>query len=146
MALTVNTIFCDDIRLEQQGKVTIVGTFSGAVLLPAYPASLPKLCVVVSLTIPLDTLPSHLKTVIYLGDDVLKSHEVTDLASPPVRGFPESIEGPEDAEFQWMGLDQYFTLAPLEVDAPKALRVKVFADGKEYKGAALYFVRQKPAP
>ncbi|OJX68065.1 hypothetical protein [Magnetospirillum sp. 64-120] len=145
MPLTVHTVYCDDIRFEQQGKVSIIGTFGGAVLLPAYPATLPKLCVVVSVMIPLDIQPKQVRTVVCLGDDELKSHDVTDL-SPPSRDFPEGIEGPPDVDFHWVNVDQYFVLSPLVIDRPKALRVKVFADGEEYKGAALYFIGRKEAP
>ncbi|MCA1909587.1 MAG: hypothetical protein LDL39_14605 [Magnetospirillum sp.] len=145
MSVTVNTVYCDDIRFEQQGKVSIIGTFGGAVLLPAYPATLPKLGVVVSVMIPLDAQIKQVRTVVYLGDDELKSHVVTDL-TPPSSDFPADFEGPPDVDFHWHSVDQYFLLSPLVIDRPKALRVKVFADDAEYKGAALYFIGRKKAP
>lgn len=145
MPVSVHTVYCDDIRFEQNGKVSIIGTFGGAVLLPAYPATLPKLGIVVSVIVPLDVHLKQVRTVVCLGDEELKSHVVTDLA-PPSPGFPEGIEGPPDVDFRWVNVDQYFVLSPVMIDRPKSLFVKVFADDTEYKGAALHFIGRKMAP
>lgn len=49
------TLFCDDVRYEQAGKVSYIGSYGGDIRVYAdKPAILPKLCAVVQLLIPID--------------------------------------------------------------------------------------------
>ena len=42
---TGSTIFCDDIRYEINGKVTLVGVYAADMVLPNdFPVTLPKIC------------------------------------------------------------------------------------------------------
>lgn len=43
--INFNAVFCDDIRHEINGKVMIVGAYSGIMFLPAFPYKLGRLCV-----------------------------------------------------------------------------------------------------
>lgn len=38
-------MFCDDIRQELTGKLTIVGCYSGEMFVPSFPFKVPKICV-----------------------------------------------------------------------------------------------------
>lgn len=41
----ISTVFCDDIRHEIGGKLSLIGCYGETVSLPQLPASIPKLCV-----------------------------------------------------------------------------------------------------
>ncbi|MEM7006045.1 MAG: hypothetical protein AAF498_09195 [Pseudomonadota bacterium] len=41
-------IFCDDIRTETSGKLLLIGTYTGPVVVESFPASLTLRCVVIS--------------------------------------------------------------------------------------------------
>jgi hypothetical protein len=43
----LQTIFCDDIRHELGGKLSYIGVYSGRLIVPDFPVTLPKLCVAV---------------------------------------------------------------------------------------------------
>jgi hypothetical protein len=52
IARHLQTIFCDDIRHEVGGKLSYIGVYSGRLLVPGFPLSLPKLCVAVRAVAP----------------------------------------------------------------------------------------------
>ena len=44
MTRYVHATYCDDIRQEVGGKLTLVGVYNGSLLVPSFPVVLPKLC------------------------------------------------------------------------------------------------------
>jgi len=48
----VKTLFCDDIRYETEGKLSFIGVYSGGLFVPAFPVTLPKLCLSVKIVTP----------------------------------------------------------------------------------------------
>lgn len=146
MSIEVHNVFCDDIRYELGGKITLVGTFAGIIVVPSFPVLIPRLSVCVSVAMPIGNPPKSLAIKVFLGRTEIYSHTYSQSELSPIQGFPPEIEGPEDAELTQMALSQYFSLPEIKVEGPQSLTVKVYADGKEYKGASLYFSRRKEAP
>lgn len=69
-------IFCDDIRVETGNKFTLVGCYGADLLLPQFPATLPKLGAYVRIYTPIATPVKQLKLRLTLNSDVLGEMEV----------------------------------------------------------------------
>lgn len=58
LIMTINfsstSIFCDDIRHEQNGKISLMGIYNGEMYVPAFPITLPKICSYFELRVPPD--------------------------------------------------------------------------------------------
>lgn len=63
------TIFCEDIRHEVSGQVTYVGVYTGAVTVPQFPFTLPKLAMAVHYRQPLDAPRENVRVFVYFGED-----------------------------------------------------------------------------
>ena len=50
----VHTIFCDDLRQEVGNKVSFMGCYQGELFVPFVPLLLPKLCVYVTVSTPVE--------------------------------------------------------------------------------------------
>jgi hypothetical protein len=51
---SLTTIFCDDIRHEINGKVSLMGMYRGEMFVPDFPITLPKICAFFELRLPPD--------------------------------------------------------------------------------------------
>jgi hypothetical protein len=64
------TIFCDDIRDELGGKLSLIGVYGPDLIIDApFPALLPKLGILVNARIPIDRTISGLRLIIYAPGD-----------------------------------------------------------------------------
>lgn len=61
----ISALFCDDVRHELGGKITVVGLYQQIATFPAFPARLPRLSVVLSLTVPKTRQFEHATFKIY---------------------------------------------------------------------------------
>lgn len=65
-----HTVFCDDIRRELNGKMTLVGSYNGAMFINgALPTTLPKFCLAVSLWEEQGSLEPVSVKVFFPGDE-----------------------------------------------------------------------------
>jgi hypothetical protein len=49
------SVFCDDIRSEVNGKMSLMGILGGLMYIPSFPAVLPKLCAILTASTPVDS-------------------------------------------------------------------------------------------
>lgn len=132
----VTSLFSDDIRHEIGGKVSYIGVYNSALMMPSFPANLSKLCVTVKLLNP----PSEpFKEAIFR---VLKDEEI--LAEGVITGeethkFSQAAGTDDgiDPENRLMAIQSIFVFSPLVVEGPCILRVRVIVDGAELKGSGL---------
>jgi len=81
------TIFCDDIRQEIGGKFSYIGVYSGFMFVPAFPITLPKLCLAISLLQRREILEANIGLRIFLPGE-------TDDNTPSIQAeFQELKEG-----------------------------------------------------
>lgn len=62
-----SVLFCDDIRHELGGKVSLMGIYGSHLLLPALPSNLIKLSVHFSIELPTESKPESVTIVIFVG-------------------------------------------------------------------------------
>jgi hypothetical protein len=79
----LQTIFCEDIRTENLGKVSLMGVFNGAVLVPGFPTVLPRFAIRMILDGPpeLHNQPWFVKIV--LGDQIIAQIESGQVVPSP---------------------------------------------------------------
>ncbi|MCB1821140.1 MAG: hypothetical protein KDI73_06110 [Candidatus Competibacteraceae bacterium] len=132
----VETLFCDDIRHEINGKLSYIGVYSGALLVPAFPATLPKLCVSVKVVTPADE-PLRSLTLRVLKDDEILQEIVLDeeqLASA-LEVFAELSD--EERRFRVQMPQFLLEFVPLYLEKACTLRVRALADHSELWGVGL---------
>lgn len=131
----LEAVFCDEIRIENNGKKIFIGVYSSAMLVDAFPATLPRLTVSLNLLLSSNRHPKDsLRFVLLMDEAVLAESEVpADLLSEMrVRAAERAHD-----ETSIGRLTVEFNLTPFKVPSPCKLRVRAHADGHEIKTAGL---------
>jgi hypothetical protein len=97
------TFFCDDIRPEIGGKITIAGVYTGTMIVASeYPIALPKFCLLIYYQEPVDADWDDLKIAIHMPgqeEPITQTIPLSQLRGQ-VRPPPSHLPMPEDAEPQ----------------------------------------------
>jgi len=130
MRRDLHAIYCDDIRYEIGGKISLVGMYRATMLVPEVPVVLPKLCVYLSASTPLDRPYKMVRFTLYLDDDVLSEAEMEsdfDPASIANAGKDLRLVCQTDME-----------MSPFEIKKECIIRARaIFDDEDESKGPGL---------
>ncbi len=133
---TVHVIYCDDIRNEAFGKLSLMGVYHADLIIPAFPATLPKLCAYIVAKFPWGKQPKKLLELKLLKDEEVVAQFAMDESSLGVEALPPpAVTTPKDE--QLLAIQIGFTLSPLHLGATTQLRVHCEADGKIIKGNSL---------
>jgi hypothetical protein len=130
----IHVVWCDDIRLEIGSKRSFMGVYGPILYVNEMPAVLSKLCVWITFRTP---YAEPLKSLVFRvldDDDVMVDAPMDD--EQLKAAFAQHVPGDEAADAS-VGIEVQLVISPFKIDAPKALRVRVIADGVEYKGARL---------
>lgn len=142
----VETLFCDDIRHEINGKLSYIGVYADALLVPAFPATLPKLCVSIKIVSPAHALLRSL-TLRVLKDDATLQEIVVDedqLASA-TDAFAELND--EERQRQHVQTLQYLLeFSPFHLETTCTVQVRALVDGVELQGAGLRVDQMPSSP
>lgn len=139
-----HAIFCDDIRHEQGGKLTLVGVYSGALLVPSFPAVLPKLCLVLNVITPASQPFKKLKLRILRDTDTLAEGDVS----------AESLSSTAATSFKGVTIDDadrlhsvmaHFVFSQLKLDGPGRIRVRIETEADELKANGLIIAQMPEA-
>lgn len=127
MTKYVHVTYCDDIRQEVGGKITLVGIYSGQCLVPAIPYVLAKLCVVINIAATRkEPITSAIVTGAYAGIEVfnmsLDAEQIAQIMAPSYEARPDG----ENMMLMFMGV-----ISPFHVHAIGKLTLKVVANGEE---------------
>lgn len=140
-------IFCDDVREEVNGKLTLVGTYGGEMtLFGANPALLPKLCATIRFRISPDLLPN--KFVFRVSKDAMGKSDTLFEAPVDAPVLPDEFEFPEPFAREGMRILEVGINAILQgilFTEPAVIRVKVLVGDDEYRVGALS-VKLAPLP
>ena len=134
--ISIHAIYCDDIRNEVGGKVSLMGVYHNEMLFPSFPARSPKLGVRIVVRFPIGGLPRETLSIEVLHEDGILGNMTFDrqaLADIPV-------PSPKDAtqvEDQSLSMQVMFLFTPFQVKAPCKLESVVFVDGEEIQGNSL---------
>jgi hypothetical protein len=132
----VQTIFCDDVRYEINGKVSYIGVYSAVLFVNVFPAILPKLCLAIKVVTPGDNPLQSLTLRVLKDDEELQEIIVGDdqlaSASDLVSDLPDEDKVSRVQVTQFM-----LTFSPMQLDGPCKLRVLAQTESGELKGMAL---------
>lgn len=120
----INAVFCDDVRREEGGKVSLMGIYQSTLTVTGtiLPIVLPKICILVEARSPSDQRPKKLVVRVMLDEDELARGDFTEeqlQADPP--------HGPH--AYTTHGL--VFQLQPFAIAKNGILRVRADVDDEE---------------
>jgi hypothetical protein len=125
------TIFCDDVRQEAGGKLSYMGVYGPQLIVRTFPATLPKLCFVITARAPVSEPFQHLRFRIMKDDEVIAQSEV-------IEGVQEAIARKRKREDdQIVSVVGIMQLSPLLLSAPCELRVRADTETGELLGGTL---------
>lgn len=144
----LTTVFCEDVRQEIGGKITLVGVYNNICGLESFPAMLPKIAVMLRLIGPAGFLPKAIGYKAWLGEALIAEVPVTEPISGSASEFRSQIESASEAvptELQFSGkfgaVTGFMVFSPLVVERPASLRIRAYGpDGEEYPAPSLTFV------
>jgi hypothetical protein len=134
-------IFCDDVRTEIGEKLSFIGVYSGVLMLPEFPISLPKFCVHVNLiTLATEPYRSIVLRCIAPGDRQPLLEERLDAAQlSEQRDITENAEASDIPINVVVGASLVFS--PLRLRQPGLLTVSAIIDDKPAEIASLRIVQ-----
>ncbi|SDF72075.1 hypothetical protein SAMN05216571_101377 [Onishia taeanensis] len=136
MIHSIFTLYSDDIRQEVGNKLTYVGTYTGSMHVTKIPSTLSKICATVFCVHDKDQPPKEIGIEVFLGDDTIANATFS----------PEEMPTNGNATNDHPGVIQAnFVFSPLEISEPKAIRVKVNADGEVHYGLPLNIIQADQA-
>lgn len=126
------TVFCDDIRDETSGKKTLVGVYTGEMIIAGdLPSTVPQFSFLVTYFEPPEMEDSPVQIRIYLpgskDDEPLLDVEV------PVERAKQASRAAAEASKDFVGVGMFFKVHPLLIENEGHLRVRAFRDGETYK-------------
>jgi hypothetical protein len=131
----LESIYCDDVRMEIAGKMSFIGVYNGAMWVANFPATLPKFCIVFKAVIPVEK-PIDSLTVRVLRDEQTIGEMKFDNLQESARSVSDdhSLEGLEKV----VSIQNAFAFSPFVIEAPCIIRLRaITSDGDELKGLAL---------
>lgn len=136
MARYLHTIYCDDVRLEVGNKQSLMGIYSGDLLVPVFPVTLPKLCIVVNLVTPIDKPLKELTIRVTKDDEILIEAPITDeqLSKPQLNIIENGEKGDPDRRICF---NFTLMLTPFSIEKECVLRVRAVTESGEFKGNGL---------
>ena len=130
MAASLGGVFCDDIRHEIGGKISLIGCYSEVMLVGKFPITLPKLCASVRAITPADEPFKTLKIFVLKDDEVLVEGEI------PCADLPK-IDPAVSNDGSLFAVNAQFVFSPLEINGPCGLRVRAEVNGDTIRGLGL---------
>lgn len=124
------SVFCDDIRAEMGGKLSLMGVYQGDLLVPQQPTVLPKLCIVIHAVTTPDRPFRALSIRVWSRDRVFSEQTIPVEALTKIQATLKDSNDPDDP-FQRTVIVMNQVISPFVVDAAFTLKATVLADGEE---------------
>ncbi len=138
---TFHGLYCDDIRHEVGGKLSLIGCYSGDMLVHTFPITLPKLCIHFALATPIEKpFEGPVTVTIYEGDREVGRSE---LSAGWMKTARETLSG-QQPDRDTISLIGAFQFASLKLEKPTLIRTIAEIDGETLVGPKLW-VSQAPA-
>jgi len=142
MSRFLQTTFCDDIRQEVGGKISLIGVYNGVLYVPQFPATLPKLWLMTTLVMPYKEPPRQMKIRVMKDSEALVDLDATEeylrqLANPPAPVVPTPSGGQ-----RVLTSHAQVCFSPLVINEPCVLRVIATTDQGEVRGLGLQIQQQ----
>ena len=132
----LEVIYCDDIREEVGGKISLMGIYTGDMIVSSMPLLLPKLCITVNAVTPIG---DPLQT---LCINIYKEGVTEPIISTGVIPIPDT---PHDNNSVWQAVNMVFALTPFQIDEETRLRVAADTENGQIIGRSLRIIRASAA-
>jgi len=134
LSRSVSTIYCDDIRREVGEKVSFMGVYGSSLIVTEFPATLPKLCIIISVITPANKPFEELCIRVFLESEIVGQIEFD---GDQLSEMLSSIDNNNEAEDGALHMRAVLTISPLVISASSKIRVRVITESEELKGLAL---------
>ncbi|MBL4833622.1 MAG: hypothetical protein JKY26_06560 [Pseudomonas sp.] len=125
MSRYAHVAYCDDIRAEVNGKMSLMGLYSDSMLLPGLPATLPKLGIVVTARTSSDEPFEGFEIYVAMGDQLLAELVVSE------DEYLATVK-PTEPNAANHYVQAQFLISPLSVDHPGNISVRFKSGEWEY--------------
>jgi hypothetical protein len=139
------TVFCDDIRQEVGLKQTYVGVYNAAmILLGDFPAVVPKLAFSVRYREPI-SLPASKKLTLRIlleegdSEQLMLETETMTFEQMKANGARLDMSKPDEPSYSEIAINGVF--APLVINGPSRLKVRMYRDEEEVRLGVLIIQR-----
>ncbi|MEX0899795.1 MAG: hypothetical protein WD081_03795 [Gammaproteobacteria bacterium] len=132
------TLFCDDIRHEVGGKVAMSGIYGESMLLPQFPAVLPKLGVFLILQCPASEPFNDVTIRVLLDNEAILEGEINVSQSKSTGGQADE-DSTEDSPLadRVHRVKTLMVVSPFKIEKPCTLRVRAITPNGELKCGSL---------
>lgn len=130
------TIFCDDIRHEINGKMSLMGMYGDVMYLPDFPITIPKICAFFELRIPPDLKNGTDATL-----TIMKGPEKIGAISLPIQSFDDSTKIPHGKPYVFSRSSGAMEFSSIIFTEPTLLELVVQIDGQSVVGGRLWVTR-----
>lgn len=140
----IHTTFCDDVRQEIRNKTSMIGVYNGSLVIQHLPVVLPKLCLVVDVSTPVDYPFEKLIVRVIRGEgDVLGELEIpSDVLALEQDKVKEAFG--DDEEDTVAVFSSVMTFSPFSIESETILKVRAITETGELKGQSLRILKQDP--
>ncbi|ADI30489.1 hypothetical protein [Methylotenera versatilis] len=132
MARTLQTIWCDDVRVEAGNKISLMGVYGGEMLVPAFPFTIEKLCLSCKSSTDIKKPFKQLKLVVSKDKTIMAEVEMSEMESQQVAPVEHIKNGANI-----MSVQSLIILRQIVIDSPAIFRVKLISETGEVKGHGL---------
>lgn len=124
------TIFCDEIRNDEGGKLSFIGCYNAVMFTePKYPLTLPKFCIHFHIFSPATQPYTSVLARCYLPGETEPIAEEP-IAVPGLRDQQRLIDNlPKDTAPPFIVIAASLVFEPLELSAPGLIHVRAFING-----------------
>jgi len=130
----MTTVMCDDVRREEGNKLSYLGIYSGSIIVPDFPVTLPKLCFVASLSCPgHQELPKSLKFLVLKNEEIMAEVVISEAVLENVRRQCESVD---ESDSKRLTIGTVFQIFPLQLAEECLLKARAICDEEEIKGGS----------
>lgn len=131
----VEVIYCDDIREELGGKISLMGVYTGDMIVSTIPLTLPKLCIVVTAMTDVSNPFQSLNARVEKGEDGVVLVSTGNIDVPSLQKKASGGEVSNGARFHAVGF--HFVLSPFLVEEQTILRVIVETECGPIRGRGI---------
>jgi len=142
----LSTIYCDDVRQEVGGKLSLIGVYKDVMYVQQFPVTLPKLWVVATFVVSKDEPPKSLKFRVFRDNEPLADLDATPEHLQQLANAREPVVSLPDGSRRVISTQTQVCFAPLPFDAPCVLRVAAITEKGETRGLSLQVQQLNASP
>jgi hypothetical protein len=133
----LSTIYCDDVRQEVGGKLSLMGVYNAVMYVPQFPVTLPKLWIMATYIIAHDEPPKSLKVRVFRNNEPLVDLDAMPEYLQQLANAREPVAPMPDGSQRVINSNMQVCFSPLVLDGPCVIRVVAITDQGEVPGLGL---------